>query len=515
MAELGFRTRRRDGRPRRPARRRATSIEHWKAKGLDLSADPAQARRAADGRDPLRRDAGPRPREGARQRRCIERCQPALERREPVSLDLPIRNVNRTVGTMLSAEVSRRHGERRPAARARSSSSSRGSAGQSFGAWLAPRHRRSSSRATPTTTSARASRAAGSSSIRPRNATFVPEENIIVGNVSLYGATSGEVFLRGQAGERFCVRNSGATAVVEGVGDHGCEYMTRGLVRRARRDRPQLRRRHERRRRLRARRRRHVPHALQHGHGRARATRARRTPRPSRDLIQRHHDLHRSRRRRAAARRTGRSAQQRFVKVMPVDYAKVLGEAASRHRRGTRRRDLTEVSHGQDHRLPGVSSARAPHKEPVEERLKHWHEFEEQAARGRAAHAGRALHGLRHPVLPQGLPAREHHSRLERPGVSRPLARGDRAPALDEQLPRVHRPHLPGAVRGGVRARHQRRPGHDQADREDDHRPRVRRGLGRARSRRSSARARSVAVVGSGPAGLAVRAAARARRPRR
>ena len=64
----------------------------------------------------------------------------------------------------------------------------------------------------------------------PKRATFVPEENIIVGNVSLYGATGGEVFLRGQAGERFCVRNSGVTAVVEGVGDHGCEYMTKGLV---------------------------------------------------------------------------------------------------------------------------------------------------------------------------------------------------------------------------------------------------------------------------------------------
>ncbi len=95
----------------------------------------------------------------------------------------------------------------------------------------------SRSRATPTTTSARGSRAAASSSTRRATATFVPEDNIIVGNVSLYGATGGEVFLRGQAGERFCVRNSGVTAVVEGVGDHGCEYMTRGTRRRARQDR--------------------------------------------------------------------------------------------------------------------------------------------------------------------------------------------------------------------------------------------------------------------------------------
>ena len=112
----------------------------------------------------------------------------------------------------------------------------------------------SSSRATPTTTSARASPAAASSSTRRATATFVPEENIIVGNVSLYGATGGEVFLRGMAGERFCVRNSGATAVVEGVGDHGCEYMTGGLVVVLGKTGPQLRRRHERRRRLRARR---------------------------------------------------------------------------------------------------------------------------------------------------------------------------------------------------------------------------------------------------------------------
>ena len=102
----------------------------------------------------------------------------------------------------------------------------------------------------------------------PHEATFKAEENIIIGNVALYGATGGEVFFRGMAGERFAVRNSGATAVVEGVGDHGCEYMTRGTGGRARQDRAQLRRRDERRRRLRARRGRQLQAALQHGHGR-------------------------------------------------------------------------------------------------------------------------------------------------------------------------------------------------------------------------------------------------------
>ncbi len=117
-----------------------------------------------------------------------------------------------------------------------------------------------------------------------------------------------------------------------------------------------------------------------------------------------------------------------------------------------------------------------------------WRELEGKLAEDELQAAGRALHGLRHPLLSQGLPAREHHPRLERPRVPRPLAGGDRAPALDQQLPRVHRPHLPGAVRGGVRPQHQRRPGHHQADREADHRPRLQGGLGRRRSRR---RARS------------------------
>jgi glutamate synthase domain-containing protein 3 len=129
---------------------------------------------------------------------------------------------------MLSAEVSRRFGaEGLPPDTI--NLSFRGSAGQSFGAFLAP---------------GISIRLEGDANdyfgkglsagrivvVPPREATFVPEDNTIVGNVSLYGATGGEIFLRGQAGERFAVRNSGATAVVEGVGDHGCEYMTKGLV---------------------------------------------------------------------------------------------------------------------------------------------------------------------------------------------------------------------------------------------------------------------------------------------
>src|SRR5262249_1360651 len=141
---------------------------------------------------------------------------------------LPIRNVNRTVCTMLSAEISRRHGASGLPPET-IQIHLRGSAGQSFAAFLAE------GISIRLEGDANDYFAKGMSAGRivvvpPRESTFVPEENSIVGNVSLYGATGGEVFLRGIAGERFAVRNSGARAVVEGVGDHGCEYMTKGLV---------------------------------------------------------------------------------------------------------------------------------------------------------------------------------------------------------------------------------------------------------------------------------------------
>ena len=254
MAELGFRTV--DEmigrvRPARRARRRSTT---GRPQGLDLSRDPLPARRAGRRRAALAcatQDHGLD--EGARPATLIAAAAEALERGEPVELDLPIRNVNRTVGTMLGSEITRRYG-----AAGLPDDTIRvhftGSAGQSFGAFLPrgitliARGRRQRLRR------ARGSPAARSSSTRRRQSTFVPEENIIIGNVALYGATGGEAFFRGLAGERFAVRNSGAHAVVEGVGDHGCEYMTGGRGRRARPHRAQLRRRHERRHRLRARR---------------------------------------------------------------------------------------------------------------------------------------------------------------------------------------------------------------------------------------------------------------------
>jgi glutamate synthase (NADPH/NADH) large chain len=155
-------------------------------------------------------------------------CEPALERGEPVRLEMAIRNVNRTVGTMLGNAVTRRYGgEGLPDGTI--DIHLRGSAGQSFGAFV------------PSGITLRLEGDAndyvgkglsgGRVIVRPdRRAKFAAEQHTIAGNVIGYGATGGEIFLRGLVGERFCVRNSGATAVVEGVGDHGCEYMTGGRV---------------------------------------------------------------------------------------------------------------------------------------------------------------------------------------------------------------------------------------------------------------------------------------------
>jgi glutamate synthase domain-containing protein 2/glutamate synthase domain-containing protein 1/glutamate synthase domain-containing protein 3 len=226
MAELGFRTV--DDMVGRVDMLDVRNVsEHWKARGVDLTqilytphVAPTVARRCVQPQD--------HGLEKALDNEIIAQARPALERRERVVLDLPITNRNRTVCTMLSAEISRRFGaEGLPPDTIRIKFT--GSAGQSFCAWLA------NGVSVEVEGDANDYFAKGLSGGRvvlypPRSATFVPEENIIVGNVSLYGATGGEVFLRGQAGERFCVRNSGVSAVVEGVGDHGCEYMTKGLV---------------------------------------------------------------------------------------------------------------------------------------------------------------------------------------------------------------------------------------------------------------------------------------------
>jgi glutamate synthase (NADPH/NADH) large chain len=203
------------------------AVEHWKARGLDLSPILAVPDVPADApcHQVVAQDHGL---DRVLDRTLIRYCRPALEDAQPVRLAFPIRNVNRTVGTLLGAEVTRRYGGTGLPPNTIDISFT-GSAGQSFGAFV------------PAGITLRLEGDAndylgkglsgGRVILRPSRhgpPGFVAEEQVIAGNVILYGATAGEVFIRGVVGERFAVRNSGALAVVEGIGDHGCEYMTGG-----------------------------------------------------------------------------------------------------------------------------------------------------------------------------------------------------------------------------------------------------------------------------------------------
>jgi glutamate synthase domain-containing protein 3 len=226
MAQLGFRNMhemigRVDMLDMRPA------VEHWKARGLDYSSilyNPPMPIRVAR----RRVEAQDHGLNQALDYKLIDHAREALESQTPIEIKLPIRNVHRTVGAMLSGEIARRYGSAGlPDDTIRFEFS--GSAGQSFGAFLA--------KGVALTLEGDANDYTGKGLsggkliiYPPRASTFLPEENILIGNVALYGATSGEAYFNGVAGERFAVRNSGATAVIEGVGDHGCEYMTKGLV---------------------------------------------------------------------------------------------------------------------------------------------------------------------------------------------------------------------------------------------------------------------------------------------
>ena len=226
MAQLGFRTfEEMIGRVDRLDTRR--SVEHWKAKGVDLSRLLYQ----------------PKPQPGVAIRQCetqdhqldkaldqtlIVQAAPALEKGEPVRIETTVRNVNRTVGAMLSGEVAKRYGHT-GLPEDTIAISLTGTAGQSFGAFL--------SRGVSLTLTGDANDYVGKGLSggrvvvrQPETVRRDPTENIIVGNTVLYGAISGEAYFQGVAGERFAVRNSGAVAVSEGCGDHGCEYMTGGVV---------------------------------------------------------------------------------------------------------------------------------------------------------------------------------------------------------------------------------------------------------------------------------------------
>ena len=205
------------------------AIDHWKARGVDLTHILTHVE-LSDGEPRHRVQPPPQVLEDALDWQLVERAGPAIERGERVTLQLPIRNVNRCVGGILSSHIARAHGAEGLAPDS-ITVDFEGSAGQSFGGWLAP--------GVTFTLHGDANDYAGKGlsggviAIRPRagmNGEFAAERNVIVGNTVLYGATSGRAFFRGLAGERFGVRNSGAWTVVEGVGDHGCEYMTGGRV---------------------------------------------------------------------------------------------------------------------------------------------------------------------------------------------------------------------------------------------------------------------------------------------
>jgi len=226
MAELGFRKlEEMVGRADRLCVKKA--IEHYKAKGLDFSAIFHRPDAAA-GR-PVR-VARPQPKllEDHLDWKIIEQCGPAIENKKQVRLELPIRNINRTVGTILSSRIVAKYG---PAGLPDDTIhiTFTGSAGQSFGAFLT--HGVTLHLIGESNDYLGKGLSGGKIIVEtPPQSPFMAHENIIAGNTLLYGATSGRVFINGMAGERFAVRNSGAVAVVEGLGDHGCEYMTGGLV---------------------------------------------------------------------------------------------------------------------------------------------------------------------------------------------------------------------------------------------------------------------------------------------
>jgi glutamate synthase (ferredoxin) len=204
------------------------ALTHWKSKGLDFSGLLYQPDVDANASQTckVKQDHGLERTLDATV--LLDLCKPALENATPVSAELPIRNINRSVGVRLGSEVTRRYGAAGlPEDTIRLSF--KGSAGQSFGAFIP----KGISLRLEGDTNDYVGKGLSGGKITvypPAGSVFVAEDNIIIGNVAFYGATGGEAYVRGRAGERFCVRNSGMEAVVEGVGDHGCEYMTGGRV---------------------------------------------------------------------------------------------------------------------------------------------------------------------------------------------------------------------------------------------------------------------------------------------
>jgi glutamate synthase (NADPH) large chain len=204
------------------------AVEHWKTRGIDLSAILHQpdAPPSVIRHQEIEQEHGLE--NALDNTTLLALCRPALERGEKVEAAVKIRNINRVVGTITGSEVTRRYGpEGLPDDTIKLHF--QGSAGQSFGAFV-PRGMTLTLEGDSNDYVGKGLSGGKIVVFPPKDATFVAEENVIIGNVAFYGATAGEGYIRGVAGERFCVRNSGADAVVEGVGDHGCEYMTGGRV---------------------------------------------------------------------------------------------------------------------------------------------------------------------------------------------------------------------------------------------------------------------------------------------
>ena len=409
--------------------------EHWKAKDIDLSAIlyypemPSRiARRCVQAQDHGLSEA--------LDYKLIEFARDSIDNGTPMEIKLPIRNVHRTVGAMLSGEIARRHGSAGlPDDTIHFQFS--GSAGQSFGAFLAK------GVTLELEGDANDYVGKGLSGGRlivypPRAATFQPEENILIGNVVLYGATSGEAFFNGMAGERFAVRNSGARAVVEGLGDHGCEYMTRGMVV------------------VLGKCGRNFAAGMSGGiayvldekgdfaEKRCNTAAVDLEAVPAEDIDLLYGLITQSRggdgqpARQVGAGKLGEHAAQ-IHQGLPARIQASAGHCAPAGSGGIGER------HGKSHRLHGIhaGAAAAPRPRGTHQRLVR----DLPAVSGRPpADAGGALHGLRRPVLPYRLSADQHHSGLERPGLPGALERGGAAVARHQQFSGIHRAHLSRAV---------------------------------------------------------------------
>ncbi len=229
MASLGFRTLN-EMVGRTDVLEAKQAIDHWKAKGIDLSKilyqpNPPNGGERGGVYCQIAQDHGLE--KSLDMTVLLDLCQPSIEKGEKVKATLPIKNTNRVVGTILGNEITKRHWEGLPEDTIQLHF--QGTAGQSFGAFV-PKGVTLELEGDANDYLGKGLSGGKIIVYPPVSSTFVPEENIIIGNVALYGATSGEAYICGVAGERFCVRNSGINAVVEAVGDHGCEYMTGGKV---------------------------------------------------------------------------------------------------------------------------------------------------------------------------------------------------------------------------------------------------------------------------------------------